>query len=89
MQDREFRCEIELLPDVALQQIRVIRQVIQDLGRRQPIVAKLQAQVAHQSTSLCQIGGGLRCRSVNNADSMSAPNQEYFMNEIIPLAAFA
>jgi len=37
----EIGGKVELLPDKALQQIRMIRQMVDDLRRRQPIIAQL------------------------------------------------
>jgi len=43
----EIRSDIEFLPDEALQQVGMIRQVIDDLRGRQPIVAQRLLVVAH------------------------------------------
>jgi hypothetical protein len=44
-QGREFREEIIFLPDEILQQVRVIRHVVEDIGRRQPIALKLATEI--------------------------------------------
>jgi len=54
-QDREIRREVELLPDIALKQARMIRQVIENLGRREPVAFELQAKMRH--------GGSLRLQN--------------------------
>src|SRR5271169_4260175 len=43
----EIRSDIELLPDEALQQVGMIGQMIDDLRRRQAIIAKALLVVAH------------------------------------------
>ena len=47
VQLREIRGNIELLPDEALQQVGMIRQMIDDLCGRQPIIAQRLLVVAH------------------------------------------
>jgi len=44
---RIIRRQVESLPDEALQQSRMVRQVIDDLGRRQPIPPHLQLVRVH------------------------------------------
>jgi hypothetical protein len=44
--------EVEFLPDEALQQRRVVRQVVDDLGRGEPVPPQLQLQSAHGSPRL-------------------------------------
>ena len=47
VQLREIRGNIELLPDEALQQVGMIRQMVDDLCRRQSIIAQHLPMVAH------------------------------------------
>src|SRR6266851_3026976 len=44
----EIRGEIGLLPDEALQPVGMIREMVDDLRGRQPIIAKLLLVVAHR-----------------------------------------
>src|SRR6266436_773478 len=46
-ENRILRRQVHVLPDEALQQARMIRQVIEDFRRGQAIVDELQAQIAH------------------------------------------
>jgi len=48
----EIGGKVELLPDKALQQIRMIRQMVDDLGRRQPIIAQLVVLLVAQFRAL-------------------------------------
>src|SRR5262245_26459682 len=47
VQDGEARRDIQFLPDIGLQDRRMIWHVIEDLGRRQPVVPKLLCEVTH------------------------------------------
>jgi len=43
----EIRGKVELLPDEALQQVGVVRQMVNDLRGRQTIIAQLLLLIAH------------------------------------------
>jgi hypothetical protein len=47
VQLREVRSDIKLLPDEALQQVGMIRQMVDDFGGRQSIIAQSLLVVAH------------------------------------------
>ena len=47
LQLRKFRGEVEFLPDEGLQQRRMIRKAVDDLGRGQPISSSLQLVQGH------------------------------------------
>src|SRR5262245_44865124 len=46
-QHRELRCHVEVLPDIALQQRRVIGQVVEDFSRREAIAVGLEDECRH------------------------------------------
>src|SRR5690242_4950021 len=47
------RRHVEMLPDEALQHVRMIRHVIEDLRRGHAVAVQLQAKVTHQQMSPC------------------------------------
>ena len=62
MQDGQARGEIIILPEIGLQQAGMIRQMIEDLGGHQTVIAQLQVECIHlQGTSK----GWLRRNAVN------------------------
>src|SRR3546814_762379 len=53
-QYRIARRQIETLPDEALQQVRMIRHVIQDLRGREPVMSELHREIAHRGLRRCR-----------------------------------
>src|SRR6185436_7051691 len=57
VQHREARREVEVLPDVALQQRRVVGETVDDFGGGQPVVAELASEAAHRGDPLGLVRG--------------------------------
>src|SRR5579884_2298932 len=49
----EPRTEVVILPDVGLQNVPIVRQAIQDMGRRQAIAFELTAKVMRNTATFC------------------------------------
>ncbi len=47
LQNREARRDIQILPDIALQQGRMVGQVVENFGGGQPIILELFVEVAN------------------------------------------
>ena len=65
VQNRKARRDVELLPDIALQQLGMIGHAIDDFRRRQAIIFKLPSQIAGCISQHADIVPKNRQKSVN------------------------
>src|SRR6266851_2856304 len=81
-QDREFRRNVQMLPDEALQEGWVVGQMIEDLRRRHPVALQLQPQITHRRFTPL-----VATETVNECQCYRVTTQEK-INDVIGLAAW-
>src|SRR5260221_9410680 len=81
-QDREFRRNVQMLPDETLHQVRMVGQMIEDLRRRHPVALQLQPQIAHR-----RITPLVATKTVNECRSYRLTTQQK-INDVNGLAAW-
>src|SRR5215204_3647282 len=58
VQHRELRCQVVFLPDEGLEQVRMVRQAIQDIGGRQPVALELTDEILREHETSFRRSGG-------------------------------
>ena len=79
----EIGGKVELLPDKALQQIRMIRQMVNDLRRRQPIIAQLAVFLVAHFRALVRL---IHCSITSIGDKALRDNQKIKQNKWLEAA---
>ena len=74
IEDRKFRLQVEFLPDEGLEHAWMVGKVLENLGRRQPVVLKLGLQSSH----------GRRSNAVAHAKSSSPKCQRMANGKCAP-----
>src|SRR3954447_5651189 len=76
-QGREIGSEVVFLPDIELEEVRMVRQTVVDLGRRQPIALQLQSEFSAHHANLPNWGFALKTGAARlpGASSGRAPSR--------------